>query len=408
MDFSTQRFSSGLSQCIAGFSLLALSSGVHSEVSFDINGFGSLGLSKASNDNVSYAAAPINDAWNENQDTKLAVQGSVISSNGLSGAIQVISRGRQDYKPKIEWLYGAYQIKPNFTVRLGRMRTPLYEFSDYLDLGISYPWVRPPMTVYASNTIASRYDGIDLQYNGRIGSWDSSVQASFGNSNGRGTIEKDAENVEFSLNNIMGMVLRVDKDIWGIRLGYLQSDHMSIESPGLEPLSDALSMAGFNDIARYVTIDDTPVKYSTAAISIDHEYWLMNSEIIHVSLEDTIVPSITFKYIMIGRHFGDLTLHYTYARKDMDVPSGTADPIYNTIAQLQQAGGSPQQIGGLSALAGGVEQIENSFEYKVYSSTLGARYAVTDMVSVKAELQQSTNHNNQSTNFISLSLDFLF
>lgn len=408
MDFSTQRFSSGLYQCIAGFSLLALSSGAHAEVSFDVNGFGSLGLSKASNDNTSYAAAPINDAWNENQDTKLAVQGSVISSNGLSGAIQVISRGREDYKPKTEWLYGAYQIKPNFTVRLGRMRTPLYEFSDYLDLGISYPWVRPPMTVYASNTIASRYDGIDLQYNGRIGSWDSSVQASFGNSNGRGTIDKDAENAKFSLNNIMGMVLRVDKDIWGIRLGYLQSDHMSIESPGLEALSDALSMGGFNDIARYVTIDDTPVKYSTAAISIDHEYWLMNTEVIRVSLEDTIVPSITFKYIMIGRHFGDLTLHYTYARKDMDLPSGTADPIYNTIAQLQQAGGSAQQIGGLSALAGGVEQIENSFDYKSHSSTLGARYAVTDMVSLKAELQQSTNHNNQSTNFISLSLDFLF
>jgi hypothetical protein len=54
------------------------------------------------------------------------------------------------------------------------MRVPFYRYSDFLDVGYAYRWIRPPKSVY--NLAFSTYEGVSFVYNSQLGSWDSTLQ----------------------------------------------------------------------------------------------------------------------------------------------------------------------------------------------------------------------------------------
>ncbi|MES2048523.1 MAG: hypothetical protein V4447_08990 [Pseudomonadota bacterium] len=75
---------------------------------------------------------------------------------------QLASRGT-DSTPNVQWAYAGYKLDKNWEIQVGRKRIPLYYYSDFQDVGVSYPWVTPPPELYGWE--ATNYNGGSLRYN---------------------------------------------------------------------------------------------------------------------------------------------------------------------------------------------------------------------------------------------------
>ena len=106
-------------------------------------------------------------------ESRVGVQVKYDFNRQASVVVQVVSRGT-DPTPSIQWAYGSYKLNQNWEVQLGRKRIPLYYYSDFQDIGVSYPWVTPPPELYGWEV--TNYNGASLRYSASLG--DSNVNAS--------------------------------------------------------------------------------------------------------------------------------------------------------------------------------------------------------------------------------------
>lgn len=96
-------------------------------------------------------------------ESRLGVQARYKATKELSITGQMMVRGINDFEPELEWFYASYSITPDLTANVGRMRLPVYHYSDYMDVGIAYPWLRVPSDAYS--LAVTNYHGVSLQYN---------------------------------------------------------------------------------------------------------------------------------------------------------------------------------------------------------------------------------------------------
>jgi len=96
-------------------------------------------------------------------ESRLGVQARYKATKELSITGQMMVRGINDFGPELEWFYASYSITPDLTANIGRMRLPVYHYSDYMDVGIAYPWLRVPSDAYS--LAVTNFHGMSLQYN---------------------------------------------------------------------------------------------------------------------------------------------------------------------------------------------------------------------------------------------------
>ena len=68
---------------------------------------------------------------------------------------------------KTEWAYFSYELTNNTTIKAGRLRVPFFLLSESVDVGFTYPWVRPPIEIYTLPM--SGYEGATLEKRFSIG-----------------------------------------------------------------------------------------------------------------------------------------------------------------------------------------------------------------------------------------------
>src|SRR5690606_28997655 len=96
--------------------------------------------------------------------SKLGAQFRYGVTDRLAITAQAIAKPEQDsWKAKVEWLYLSHQTTDRLVLRAGRLRSPVYMYSDTLDVGFSYPWLRLPDEVY-HQIQSPTYEGADAIY----------------------------------------------------------------------------------------------------------------------------------------------------------------------------------------------------------------------------------------------------
>lgn len=102
-----------------------------------------------------------------NPETRLGLQGSATLTDNLRGTVQLISRGTNDYSPRFEWAYMTWEASPQVDVQAGKMRLPVYLYSDKMDVGFAYPWLRVPSDAYSLDSV--NYKGARVNYRVQFG-----------------------------------------------------------------------------------------------------------------------------------------------------------------------------------------------------------------------------------------------
>ncbi len=183
---------------IAALVSVACGANAASMEDINISGFGSVGIGKANND-VNYAGyTSENLEWE--QETLAGLQFDFQVNERAKFVTQIVANSRYDYEPKIEMAYASYDFD-SFTARAGKLRLPLFFYSDYTDLGYAYPMIRPSQELY-ENIVLKNYTGVDLLIPVELENSSLLIQPVVG----VGTIDEDDSIVgEVKLDKLMGL-----------------------------------------------------------------------------------------------------------------------------------------------------------------------------------------------------------
>lgn len=171
------------------------------------------------------------------EESRLGLQATAVFTDELSTTIQMTSRGSLNWEPDIEWFYLTWQPKTEWRIQAGRMRIPAYLYSDYMDVGFAYNFIRVPGDAYSVDAV--NYNGLSATYSHSFGSVDTSFQLYGGR-------EKTEPNVLMSYirqfehdrdyTDMYGAVFNLWYRWLNFRLSYLTTDIQEEADPDVVPV----------------------------------------------------------------------------------------------------------------------------------------------------------------------------
>jgi hypothetical protein len=167
---------------------------------FKINGFASVAAGMANND-ADFMGYKNELNWEP--DSIFGIQGTFTPVDKLEATVQLTTSGSNDWDVKAEWAYLAYTFDNGSKIRGGKLRVPFYMYSDYLEVGYAYPFVRPSVDVYNLVAISS-YTGADALIPVAVGEGTLTFQPFLGESS------NDLNGASFKTKNLVGLVAQYD------------------------------------------------------------------------------------------------------------------------------------------------------------------------------------------------------
>ncbi|MEZ9239479.1 hypothetical protein AB4116_07835 [Vibrio splendidus] len=235
-----------------------------------ISGFGSVGIGKS--DNAIGYAGYTDEKLDWEQETLAGLQFDFQVNERAKFVTQIVANSRYDYEPKIEMAYASYDFEA-FTARAGKLRLPLFFYSDYTDLGYAYPMIRPSQELY-ENIVLKGYTGADLLI--PIELEDSSILLQ--PVVGIGTIDEDDSIVgEVKLDKLFGISANWNVDDFTFRGSYFVAE----SNPSCDfqnPLSNPYCQLG-------AILDSQDGQFISLGAQYDNGDLLVNVEAADVQLE---------------------------------------------------------------------------------------------------------------------------
>lgn len=184
----------------------------------NLNGFASVGVGFSDEDG---GALGYDKDYSFDPDSLVAVQIGYEINDRMSATVQLLARGADDWDPEMEWAYLSYEFDNGTLVRGGKLRMPLYMYSDYLDVRYAQPFLRPPAEVYDIVALSS-YTGVDVVLPFEAGDSTITLQAFAGNTSEEADL--GTATIDFDMKNLVGANLSWE---WGdvlARVVYAQGD----------------------------------------------------------------------------------------------------------------------------------------------------------------------------------------
>lgn len=293
--------------CLAAAPAFALEQG-----EYRFNGFGTVGFTHlgGEEDGRSYGIqGQTNDSWRGDQLSKFGAQVQYGLTDTIGATIQLTAKAeKDDWQANLEWAYLSWQADQNLMLRAGRLRTPVFMYSETLDVGYSYPWLRLPDEVYSLVHLTS-YEGADAIYSLPLSYGSVSVQLAAGQAKDDDTYEYD-EDFEMDYESLFGANVSLATNNFGtFRIGYVEAD-LSADFRA--------SVTGFAQPISFLQLDEVKGKFTSIGHQYDNGTWLSANEWVSRSIENDDSGSSDAFYMMGGRRFGDFLAHVTYAQLDED------------------------------------------------------------------------------------------
>ncbi len=369
-------------------SSLLLTGAAQADIVF--NGFATIvGGVTTSSDETLYG---YDDSIHFNQGSLFALQASSDLGEGLSVTAQILSRGEDDWDPRFEWAYVAYEANDNLRLLAGRQRVPMYMYSDFLDVSYAYAWITPPEGVYS--VVFDTFDGLGAIYTNSIGEFDTTLHVIYGGNTTEITVGDEIVAPDFK--DLFGASFTVTHDWLTLRAAYFQSE-MNVPVSSTKPLIAAWKTAGFNDVANNIEVAGDTGEFLELGFQANFDTIQIIGEYTQLTLDGTTLADEDSYYIMVGKQFDTLLASVTY---------GVDDDSKDRITGNVPVGVAPS-LDGLIALTNGVTDAETSETSYI---TLGLRWDFHDSAALKFEYtsySDDLNGNNDAGLFRSTCYCFL-
>ncbi|KGK85350.1 hypothetical protein DP64_02165 [Stutzerimonas degradans] len=296
--------------CLAATPAFALEQGEHR-----FNGFGTVGVTHlgGEDDGRSYGInGQTNDSWRGDQLSKFGAQLSYGVTDTVGVTVQATAKAQQDeWKANLEWAYLSWQTTDQLMLRAGRLRSPVYMYSESLDVGYSYPWLRLPDEVY-SQVQVTNYEGLDAVYTVPLSYGSVTFQLAGGQAKNRDYYAYD-DQFDIDYDKLFGASISLATNQFGtLRIGYVEAD-ITTDINGT--VNNYLT-GNPNDNLSLLVLDKEKGKFTSIGYQYDNGTWVSNNEWTSRMIENDGLEAIDSFYLMGGRRFGDFLPHVTYAQLD--------------------------------------------------------------------------------------------
>ncbi|CAB5526227.1 hypothetical protein [Stutzerimonas stutzeri] len=297
--------------CLAATPAFALEQGEHR-----FNGFGTVGFTHlgGEDDGRSYGVqGQTNDSWRGDQLSKFGAQLSYGITDTLGVTVQATAKAQQDeWKANLEWAYLSLQANDRLMLRAGRLRSPVYMYSESLDVGYSYPWLRLPDEVY-SQVQVTNYEGVDAVYTMPLSYGSVTFQLAGGQAKNRDYYAYD-EQFDIDYGKLFGASVSLASNDFGtLRIGYVEADIKT----DITGTVDATALGfGASEPLSLLNLDKEKGKFTSIGYQYDNGTWISSNEWTSRLIENDGMEAIDSFYLMGGRRFGDFLPHVTYAQLD--------------------------------------------------------------------------------------------
>lgn len=260
----------------------------------------------------------INDQLSFESDTRIGIQITAAVTPALNVTAQLLAKDAKDtYEVEADWAYASYRLNDSTDLRAGRIKFPIFLASEYQEVGIAYPWVRPPEELYGSVPVKA-ISGVDILKRLRLGNADLTLQPLAGNYSEDGIADSRAE-VDVDARNVLGLVASLTSDVFTLRAAYVTAD-LDLTVNADVPLG--APPGGFASMP-IVMADDADYATASAGLHMDWHDVIGYAEYADSDFGDMLGHSKGW-YATLGYRMGDWLPHVTYAERDTDMP---VDPV---------------------------------------------------------------------------------
>lgn len=342
----------------------------YANADFTFNGFASFVGGKFSEDTYEYVG--YDNDFSFSPDTMVGIQVGSELSDKINVTAQLTAKGSEDYDIEAALAFMTYAANDDWDIRIGRIRAPFFYYSEFLEVGYAYPWIRPPSEVYGRIPFDS-FEGIDTLYRSNHGDWSATWHAFYGNNSE--DLDADGESLELNLDNFWGANVTIGNDWLTLRAGYLRADVTQENPAALAGFWQILTALGLGQTVNNLDPSQENAGYFVGlGAFIDYEDWLVNMEYTTIGWDNpTLANNDDAWFVMAGRRFDDIVVHLTYAVQE-DSPDFGANVI--------PVGLDPQ----LDALHGALDSFFSNNQDT--SITAGIRYELDAGVAMKLEVTQ--------------------
>lgn len=374
-----------LAACI-GAAALVMSLPSQAQDKIQWSGFGNIaaGMTTSSDDQL----FGYDNDLDFNPESLFALQAKVNLSDKLTVTTQLMSRGSDDFDLGVEWAYLQYQLTDSTSVNMGKLRLPLYIYSDSLDVGYSYHWLRTPQSVY--RVAFDNYTGVSVQHNAFVGDFIFNTQVI------AGTVQDDIEaggsnKAQAELNNLIGFNASAIYNNLTMRVAYYQTNDTNIHLQEIDNLLSTLRQVGAEQVASELEVSEDKGSFSGVGFMYDNFNWFVGAEYTELEVEGSYIPEQRSSYLTAGKRFEDWTVHATVGQTDDKIINAERFSVPN-----------PQ-------LQAGVNQVVTGVINEATYTSVGANFNIAPSAVLKFDVTRSDDKlTDESDVLVSAAVQFVF
>jgi hypothetical protein len=386
---------------VALFWQASLAFGLDTGLPVSVNGFGTFAGVHNDNDDVSFYDANEHTDWDTDSILGLQVKASLLDQLDVTG--QLVARGYENYDLKVDWLFLTYRMQDNLAGRAGRLRIPFFMFSDSLEVGYSYPWIRPPVDVYGQLGFTT-FEGADVLYSLDVAGLQLELQPFAGSTSP--DLIRPGQNGQLDVTNLWGLHAVLGNDHVSLHASHSEGDFDIRGIDAIDFFLLGLQSAGYPSVADQFGTNNRHGTFGGIGLDANWNDWRFITEYTRRGT-DGLIANTTGWYATVAYRIGSLTPHFTVSElKTTEDYSGE---------RLAAATMPPM-------LAMGTLQFARQNKVNQSSTTLGVRWDMAPRIALKAEWQRINPDNDSSplfavtdfryggdpVNVYSVALDFVF
>jgi len=317
------------------------SAGIANAADIKLSGFFNAVGNKHDAKDLRYAKSA-NDIWGF-KSTALGIGLASHVDDNITLAAQLFA---DDEGVTLDWAFGTYKFNDSSAIKFGKIKYAGNLYSETVEVGFVYPWVRPPESVYSesSGLFLEAYEGASYKFTGGDDT-EFAVEVYYG-----ATDEESDENLINNRDQMLGLVISAENEIGKVQLSYNNAMQTSID----------LSSGTPTPTPTPTPFDGKAVELLALGAEANFDNLQLIAEFAQDSHEDLPTQDRTGWFVTTAYTFGNWKPHLTFQDFSIDDKS---------VEQSSITAGLNRRVGNSAVLKFEIQQINDIIGNGLFEDT---------------------------------------
>lgn len=353
-----------------------------------ISGFGTGALTWANTNDAKFGRPNQSNGAdkhaNAGVDSNLGLQADMQLNDRISFTAQGLVRkeGDDNFGADLTWAFAKIRLNDEWSLRIGRVGSPIFMISDYRNVGYANTMLRPPSEMYGQVPFNSG-DGADLTWQHNFGATTVTTQVSIGK-----TKAHTGVTAYVTGDRMRALSVAVERGPLTVRLGHTTARIGFNNVPEIDALLEGVRAVGAGygfpqmvTLANALEVKDKSASFTSLGMMYDQDKLVVQAEYAR-RRTDSFFDNTKSWYAMAGYRMGNVLPYYLHAS------TKAYDRIANTVPGACPAGYPAACSPTLQALRAGVSSLWDTGSGEQTSDAIGVRWDLRRSLALKVQIDR--------------------